>query len=422
MIREIALDHGDDPALRRQLRPYQIRILERIATCGTPAAGMHREACDACGDVRMRPNTCGSRSCPHCQGRARAEWVDERMEELLPCGYFHVVLTLPPILRDLAMAFPRVVLGALMSAAGDAIDHLCHKPAFLGATVGQLAILHTWRRDLGIHPHVHVLVTAGGWNDEQGTWVEAQRHGAADRPFLLPVDVLLAAFQRRLRRLLLRAQAHGDFLNGPHEAHPALATTATFTGLLNRMCATRGVARIEPPFGGPTQLLKYLGAYVNRVALSPRRVTAYDAATGLVTYAWSTNAAPDVACTATIPATDFLIRFAQHILPPGFQRIRFRGLWCTAHRATKLHIVQAWFAANRTTISSPPTPPATSTSTPPARPLAEDPCRCTTCGLGRYQFVPGTWQRPTAAGRRQQLDQIRRQRRIPTPVEALIPA
>lgn len=417
MIRDIALDHADDPVLRRNLRPHQIRILERIATCGTPAAGMHREACDACGDVRMRPNTCGSRSCPHCQGRARADWVDDRMAELLPCGYFHVVLTLPPVLRELAMAFPRIVLGALMSAAGDAIDYLCRKPEFLGATVGQLAILHTWRRDLGIHPHVHVLATDGGWDARRQTWVDARRYGPADTPFLLPVDVLLAAFQRRLRRLLLRAYARGDFADGPHEAFPMLATTATFTGVLNRMCATRGVARIEPPFGGPAQLLKYLGAYVNRVAIGPRRVTAYDPATGLVTYTWATNAAPDVTCTATLPAVDFLARFAQHILPSGFQRIRFRGLWCTAHRATKLRVAQQWFAANRTTAPPTPTPPL-----PPERPLAEDPCRCTTCGLGRWRLVPGTWQRPTAAERRRLLELLRQFRRIQTPVEATIPA
>lgn len=127
MIREIALDHGDDASLCQHLQSYQIRALERIATCGTPAAGMHRDACDACGDVRLRPNTCGSRSCPHCQGSARAEWVAERLTELLPCNYFHVVLTLPPELRGLAMAFTRVVLGALISAAGEAIDFLCRE-------------------------------------------------------------------------------------------------------------------------------------------------------------------------------------------------------------------------------------------------------------------------------------------------------
>lgn len=417
MIRDIARDHGDDPVLRQRLRPDQIRTLGRIATCGTAAAGMHREACDACGDVRLQPNTCGSRSCPHCQGRARAEWVSERTDELLPCSYFHVVLTLPPDLRGLAMAFPRVVLGALMSAAGDAIDYLCQKDDILGASVGQLAILHTWRRDLGVHPHVHILVTAGGWNEQRQTWVEAQRHGPAATPFLMPVNVLLAAFQLRLRRLLLRAYARGDFLNGPHEAFPMLSTTATLTGALNRMCATRGVARIEPPFGGPEQLLKYLGAYVNRVALSPHRVTAYDPATDLVTYTWATNAAPDVTCTATITASAFLARFGQHIMPPGFQRIRFRGLWSTAHRATKLRVAQHWFATHRPTMAPAAAPPA-----PPERPRASDPCRCTTCGLGRWQFVPGTWQRPTTAERERLLAQLRHERRTQTPMGATIHA
>jgi len=418
MIRDIALDHGDDPILRTHLRPDQIRTLGRIATCGTPAAGLHQEACDTCGDVRMRPNTCGSRCCPHGQGRARADWVTARTQELLPCSYFHVVLTLPPALRALAMAFPGVVLGALMTAAGDAIDYLCRKNDFLGATVGQLAVLHTWRRDLGVHPHVHVIVTAGGWNEQRQVWVAARRHGPAKTPFLLPVDVLLATFQRRLRRLLLRAYARGSFVEGPHEAFAMLATTATFTGALNHMCATRGVARIEPPFGGPQQLLKYLGAYVNRVAISPARVTAYDPATGLVTYTWATNAAPDVICTATIPAVAFLHRFAQHILPPGFQRIRFRGLWCTAHRATKLHVAQQWFATHRPQMLPPPAPP----TVPSERPLADDPCRCTTCGLGRWRLVPGTWQRPTTAERRRLLEQQRRDRRTQTPVEATIPA
>ena len=253
-------------------------------------------------------------------------------------------------------------------------------------------------------------------------------------------------------------------LSGPREAFPMLATTATFTGALNRTCATRGVARIEPPFGGPLQLLKYLGAYVNRVAISPARIrgceetpsvgygqarwrllrqtplaippvslscvflasiqrsrpsprsgvsshplTAYDPATGLVTHTWATNAQPDITRAATIPATEFLGRFAQHILPPGFQRIRFRGLWCTAHRATKLHVAQQWFATQR---QLPPLPPATE---PPERPLEDDPCRCTTCGLGRWRLVPGTWQRPTTAERRRMSEQTRRNRRTQTP-------
>lgn len=340
------------------------------------------------------------------------------MKELLPCNYFHVVLTLPPRLRDLAMAFPNVVLGALMAAASDAIDHLCRKPDFLGATVGQMAILHTWRRDLGVHPHVHVLVTAGGWNEERQLWVDPRRIDAAGTPFLVPVKVLLTAFRLRLRRLLLNAHAQGRFNHGPHEAFPMLTTIQTFTGELNRMCAAHGVARIEPPFGGPQQLLKYLGAYINRVAISPRRVTAYDPATGMVTYTWATNARPDVTRTATIPAVDFLHRFAQHILPPGFQRIRFRGWWSTAHRKTKLRVAQQWFASHRPTALPPLTAPEPSST----KAQSDDPGLCTTCKRGRWRLLAGTWDQPTAPQRRELLRLLRIERRTQTPTKATIPA
>ena len=167
MIRDLVLDHGADPRLAG-LRAYQRHALAAIASCGTVAAGVHREACDHCGDRRMVPNTCGHRSCPHCQARERAAWVEARTAELLPCGYFHAVLTLPPELRAAAAAFPAVVLGALMRAASDAIDRLGRDPRILGAEVGQLAILHTWTRDLRWHPHVHVIVTEQGLADLRG--------------------------------------------------------------------------------------------------------------------------------------------------------------------------------------------------------------------------------------------------------------
>ena len=421
MIRDIALAHGDDPDLRFRLRPYQSRTLEAIATCGTPAAGMHAEVCDHCDTHRFRPNTCANRCCPHCQGRTRAQWVEDRTTELLPCGYFHAVLTLVPDLRPLAAAYPGVVLRCLMQAAGDAIDYLCRKPDILGAVVGQLLVLHTWKRDLGWHPHVHIIVTAGGWDAEQERWVHAQCQGPERKPFLIPVEVLKTAFRHRLRRLLIKAYQKGAFLDGPREAFPALATSATWTGELNRIGELPWVVHIEPPFGGPQQLLKYLGAYVNRVAISPRRITAYEPATGMVTYTWKTNDEPLIPLSATIPATEFLRRFAQHILPPRFQRIRFRGIWCTAHRATQLRVAQRWFANQRSTppteplLPSPPVPPDASTP-------VDDHTQCTTCGIGHYHLVPGTWQRPPPRERRRLLMDIRAERRNQTPVEIAIPA
>ena len=421
MIRDIALDYGNDSDLRARLRPYQSRTLEAIATCGTPAAGMHAEICDHCGEHRFRPNTCANRCCPHCQGRSRADWVEARTAELLPCGYFHAVLTLLPDLRRLAAAFPQVVLNCLIQAAGDAIDFLCRKPDFLGAVVGQLLVLHTWKRDLGWHPHVHIIVTAGGWDAEHACWVPAQRHGSQRKPFLIPAEVLKAAFQFRMRRLLLNAYQKGKFLDGPHEAFPELATTATWTGAVNRLGERPWVVHIEPPFGTPQQLLKYLGAYVNRVAISPSRITAYDPKTGMVTCTWKTNREPLIPRSDTIPAVEFLQRFAQHILPASFHRIRFRGIWCTAHRATQLAVIQQWFADRRTTPPAEPHP-APPTVPPEAPGPVDDPMLCTSCNVGHFHLVPGTWQRPPPKDRRRLLMELRADRRHQTPVEIEIPA
>lgn len=405
MIRDIALAHGDDPRLRSILRPDQVRALEFIAACGTAAMGFHDEACDACDDRRLVPNTCGNRSCPHCQGRVRAQWVEDRTEELLPVGYFHVVMTLPPDLRALAKAFPVIVLGSLMQASSEVIASLCASARHLGGEVGQLAVLHTWKRDLGWHPHVHLIVTAGGWDKAHGRWINARRHGPAKTPFLLPVDLLREAFQRRMRTLLLQAYRQGRFFSDLAAGFPELASLATFTERLDDSIGRPWVLRIEPPFGGPVQVLKYLGAYVGRVAISPKRILAHDRHAGTVTYTWTTNKEPDRPQQATIPAVEFLRRFAQHILPPRFQRIRFRGLWSTAHRATKLQTVQRH-------LNAVPAPKIGDDTPPPPDPRMLCPC----CGQGHYQRRPGPCPRPSARDRRTVLARLRQELRTTTPM------
>jgi hypothetical protein len=419
MIGAIAFAHGDDPVLLAGLRDYQRRALEDIAGCGTAACGMHVEICDHCGDQRLAPNTCQNRSCPHCQGRARAEWVAARAAELLPCGYFHVVLTCPSDLRGLAQAYPTVVLGALLRAAGESIERLCADPRFLGAEVGQLAVLHTWRRDLGWHPHVHLIVTAGGWDAAQQRWIPARRHGQERRPFLVPALVLRRCFAGRLKRLLHAAYRRGDFATGPQQAFAELSTAPAFAEFVQKCLRDPPVARIEAPFGSPANLLKYLGAYVNRVAISPSRILAHDPDAGTVTYTWRTNRDPGTPQQATISARDFLHRFAQHVLPPRFMRIRFRGLWSTAHRASKLLVVQRALDGNT---AAPATPDPTAAVPPPDPPGAP----CPACGQGHYHRVPGPCPRPPRRLRRRTLNSLRSAWRLarhtPNPVEAVIPA
>jgi hypothetical protein len=391
------LDLLDQPQMHLALRPHQRQTLLDIAACGTEACGLHWQACDHCGDKRIVANTCGNRSCPHCQAGERRAWVAARESELLPCGYFHAVLTLPGDLRGLARAFPLVV-DVLLRAAADAIHHLAVQPNHLGAEVGSVSVLHTWTRDLRWHPHVHLIVTAGGLRAD-GTWVWAKRQGRERRPFLLPVAALRVAFQRRLMRLLLEAHEHGDFQQGPLQAFPMLASRASLRTALGRMATKKWCIRIEPPFGSPQVLLRYLGRYINRVALAPQRILDYDREAQTVTIGWTKNDAGRSEHTMTLTIGEFITRFAQHILPQRFVRIRFRGLWATAHRRTKLERARE-ILRQQQPASTLVTNDAPASLHPEA--TKDDPRRCPVCGIGTYRRLPGG-DRPHRAERHRRL-------------------
>lgn len=403
LLRQIMQDYGTDPALRPRLTAYAHAALLDIAACGTAACGLHEEVCDHCGDRRSVPNTCGNRACPLCQGAARQRWVARRDAELLPVAYAHVVVTVPEALRLLFAAFPRIGYGLLMRAAADAVTWLAAQRRFLGAEVGIISVLHTWKRDLALHPHVHLLVTAGGWQAASERWVDAPwAQHRSQRGFFLPVNVLRAAFQHRLRRLLLRALAKGAFHRDPQLAavFPCLACASAFQRFFKKLMTKRWCVRVEPPSGSPEILLRYLGRYINRVAISPGRIHAYDGTS--VTF----DAKGD---TCILPAHDFVRRFAQHVLPPRFVRIRFCGLWATRHHGAKLDAARAWLAAHGRR-RRPPVPAdedATATTASaesntigraPSTPPPGDPCPH--CRQGTYRRLPGGRRPPRAERQR----------------------
>lgn len=417
LLRRLMQDYAAAPNRRPGMADHQHAALLDIAACQTAACGLHDEVCDHCGDRRQVPNTCGNRACPLCQAGARARWVAERDAELLPVSYAHIVFTLPSELRALIHAFPRVLLGVLMRAAADAVTWMAAQTRHLDAEVGIISVLHTWKRDLAWHPHVHLLVTAGGWQATTGRWIDSplpRRRGR--RGFFLPIDPLRAAFQRRFRRLVLRAQAAGAFDRDPDLAaiFPCLASAGALRRQLDGLLARRWVLRIEPPSGSPEILLRYLGRYINRVAISPGRIHAYDGAS--VTFDGKGQR-------FTVPTDTFIQRFAQHVLPPGFVRIRFSGLWATRHRGAKLSAARNWLAANGRRRPPPEAVPtgtvsARCSASRPPQPPPGDPCQL--CGLGVYRRQPGG-HRPRRV-ERQRLLRLMLADRTPTPGPANIPA
>ena len=278
----------------------QLRAMSAIERCRTAALGGHLEQCDACGHQRIAYNSCRDRHCPKCQSLARAQWLEDRQAELLPVEYFHVVFTVPePIAAD---------------------------PQHLGAEIGFLSILHTWGQNLLHHPHVHCVVPGGGLSPDGSRWI-------ACRPgFFFPVRVLSRLFRRLFLEGLRRAYHAGELHFYSH-LEP-LREAKAFARYLAPAAETEWVVYAKPPFGGPQQVLHYLGRYTHRVAISNNRLQGMS--DGKVTFAWKDYKHGASRRTMTLEGGEFIRRFLIHVIPEGFQHIRHYGFLANRHRECKL--------------------------------------------------------------------------------------
>jgi putative transposase/transposase-like zinc-binding protein len=327
------------PAYRQEradaLSRGQRRVMSDIERCRTAALGGHVEQCDACGHQRISFNSCRDRHCPRCQSLTRAQWLEDRQAELLPVEYFHVVFTVPQEIAAIAYQNKAVVYGILFHATAETLRTIAADPKHLGAEIGFIAILHTWGQNLLHHPHLHCVVPGGGVSPDGQRWISC-------RPgFFLPVRVL----SRLFRRLFLAQlqQAFDDDELQFFNSLAALQDRAAFAKYLAPARQTEWVAYAKAPFGGPQQVLQYLGRYTHRVAISNNRLI--DFADGQVTFAWKDYRHDSRNKLMRLDAQEFVRRFLLHVLPPGFQRIRHYGLLANRHREVKLEHCRQLLAA-----------------------------------------------------------------------------
>jgi hypothetical protein len=302
------------------------RVIRAIQQCRTAALGGHVEQCDRCQHLRVWYNSCRNRHCPKCQSLARAEWIERREAEVLDCPYFHVVFTVPEAIAEIAYGNKALVYAILFRAAAETLRMIAADPKHLGVQLGFFLVLHTWGQQLQHHPHVHGVVTGGGLSRDGTRWI-------ACRPgFFLPVRVLSRLFRRLFLHSLQQAFDAGRLrLTGSLEP---LADPETFAKHLAPARQAEWVVYAKRPFAGPRQVLDYVGRYTHRVAISNNRLVAIE--DGHVRFRWKDYRAESQPKTMTLTATEFIRRFLLHVLPRGFQRIRYYGLLGNRHRAEKL--------------------------------------------------------------------------------------
>lgn len=337
-VADIFRQHGYDFRLTHSLSPEQRRVMRAIERCRTAALGGHVEQCDACGHQRIAYNSCRNRHCPKCQSLAKARWLQARLADLLPVEYFHVVFTLPEQLAAVALQNKRVVYNLLFAAASETLRTVAADPRHLGADIGFLAVLHTWDQTLRHHPHLHCVVPGGGLSLDGEGWRSCRS------AFFLPVNVLARLFRRLFLQRLERAFEKGE-LNF-HGACAFLAKPTAFNRLVKSVRAREWWVYAKPPFGGPAQVLAYLGRYTHRVAISNQRLLSLKH--GEVTFSWRDNRHGQLRSTMTLSAEEFMRRFLLHVLPRGFQRIRQFGLLSNRRRGELARCRQLLGASEQT--------------------------------------------------------------------------
>ena len=322
-------------------------VLRALRRCRTAALGGHLDQCDACGHRAISYSSCRHRHCPKCQTQARERWLTARERELLAVPYVHVVFTLPHTLHVLCRRNAALIYQLLFRASADTLLEVAAPPRHLGARIGFLSILHTWGQTLVRHLHGHCVVPAGGFSTDDRRWVHPQYTG-----FFLPVTVLSRVFRGKFIAGLRRAYARDelDLTGSP------LHDSARWQALVNTLFRTDWVVYAKPAFGGPAAILRYLGRYTHRVAISNHRLVAFDGER--VTFRWKDYTHDGEWRTMTLTAMEFLRRFVQHVLPRGFVRMRQYGYLASAGRSARL-------ARARRLLRRTPPPVTTAPTAPP---------------------------------------------------------
>jgi hypothetical protein len=289
---------------------FQQKTIRHLLACRTPALGGHVWRCPSCGHEAVLYNSCRDRHCPTCQGSARQKWLDQRMQEVIPVPYFHVVFTLPHAIHPLLRHNRKKLLDLFFREVNATLQEFALDPQWrLEGQLGYLAVLHTWSQLLREHIHLHCAVPGGVWQKDLGAWV------CASRNWLFREESLAERFRNRFLQALARRLKKGQLVL------PEGATD--WLNVCSRLSRKRWIVYAKQPFAGPQQVLEYLGRYTHKVAISDYRILAME--DGQVTFRYRDRKAGDIEKQITLSAEVFIRRFLLHILPPGLQKIRFYG-------------------------------------------------------------------------------------------------
>lgn len=311
--------------------PHVHRVLAQLKTCRTVKQGYHIYHCanEDCGKYHYRYHSCRNRHCPQCGSFQKQQWIEDRTNDVLPTHYFHVVFTLPHELNALILGNRKPLLNLLFEASAQTLLAFSKDQKYLGAVPGILSVLHTWGQQLSFHPHVHCIVSSGGLNsaDINPQWKQSTRNS---RHFIFPVKALAKVFRTKYLEGIKTLVRQNEL---PFRDEGALDT------MTNMLYAKQWVVYAKKPFGGPQQVIQYLGRYTHKTAISNNRILSTDEQNQTVSFSYKDYADNNRQKIMVLPAKEFIRRFEQHILPKGFTRIRSCGYLANRGRTQRLKLI-----------------------------------------------------------------------------------
>lgn len=307
--------------------PQQAKAASDIMQCRTPVMGGHVYECDECGYSYTTYNSCRNRHCELCQNLSRIMWADERTNDVLDAPYFHVVFTVPKELHDLVYQNQELVYPLLYKAVEETLKELAGSPKYLGAEIGFFSMLHTWSQDLHFHPHIHTVVLAGGLT-------EIKKWKVSSKKFFIPVKVLAKKFRGKML-CFLKQYYEQNRLKFFGNAKP-LVDKINFANLIDACYKKDWYTYTKRTFSGPLAVIRYLGRYTHRVAISGHRILSIKGE--YVTISIRDRSNKNKRKTVTMKGIEFIRRFLKHILPKRFVKIRYYGIMSNRNKKTKLSL------------------------------------------------------------------------------------
>lgn len=330
-IRDIFQQFGAAVKSKKCLSTEQLKALSLISMCKTGKLGSHKEKCTSCGHKKVHYNSCGNRNCPNCQGLNKEKWIINRESDLLPVKYFHGVFTVPEELRGLFRFNKRHLYDLLLLSVKETIFEFALNPKQkMEAKAGLICILHTWNQKMQYHPHVHCIIPAGGLNTK-GEWKTTK----GEDNFLFSVKALSDKFKKKFLILLADLVKKGEIIFPVKDAH--CSTKSGFYKTKSMMYDKPWVVYSKEAFGGPDQVLEYLGRYTHKIAISNHRIIKVTATHVHFKYLDRAN---KTSRERKVTGEQFVLLFLQHVLPSRFIKIRHYGFLSTRSKKVDLALIR----------------------------------------------------------------------------------